>query len=115
MIVSNSPCRDQSEKSIRNWLHAHIHVGVVVAIRRARNGTLQYERAAVLSIRPKNFNVGPQQRDGTFADAGITFDQAGRSWREPDGGMRLVMPTEEVLAACDACDFGAAFLPQQIP
>jgi hypothetical protein len=105
-----APDHDQSEKAIKNWLKSHVAVGLVVAIKRTEGGSLQYERGKVLSIRPKNFNVGPQQRDGTFADAGITFDHAGRSWREPSGGVRLVMPTEAVLNACDACDFGAAFL-----
>jgi hypothetical protein len=105
-----APDHDQSEKAIKNWLKSHVGVGVIVAIKHTQNGVLQFERGKVLSIRPKNFNVGTQQRDGTFADAGIPFDYAGRSWREPSGGTRLVMPTEAVLAACDACDFGAAFL-----
>jgi len=105
------PDHDQSEKAIKNWLKSHVAVGVIVAIKRRQNGQLQYERGKVLSIRPKNFNVGPQQSDGTFADAGITFDYAGRSWREPAGGVRLVMPSEAVLAACDKCAFGTAFLP----
>ncbi len=89
----------------------HVAVGVLVAIRRTEGAQVQFERARVVSIRPKNFNVGVQQPDGTFADSGMTFDYAGRSWREPSGPLRLVMPTEAVLAACDACDFGSAFLP----
>ena len=106
-----APDHDQSEKAIKNWLKSHVAVGLIVAIKRTQNGQLQFERAKILSIRPKNFNVGPQQSDGTFADAGITFDYAGRSWREPSGGVSLVMPTEAVLLACDRCEFGTAFLP----
>lgn len=108
------PDYDQSERSIKNWLKSHVKVGAVVAIKRTQNGLLQYERGIVLSVRPKNFNVGAQQRDGTFTDSGITFDHSGKSWREPSGGMRLVVPTEAVLAACDACDFGAGFLTENV-
>lgn len=106
-----TPDHDQSEKAIKNWLKTHVSVGTILAIKRTQNGLLQFERGKVISIRPKNFNVGTQQTDGSFADAGMTFDYAGRSWREPSGGTRLVMPTEAVLKACDACDFGAKFLP----
>ena len=113
MRESNYPCRDQSEKSIKHWLRASIKVGALVAIRRIQDGILQYERAVVLSIRPKNFNVGRQRRDGTFDDSGETFDYAGRNWREPTGPTRLVAPTQAVLEACDACDFGERFLPEQ--
>lgn len=108
---SRLPDHDQSDKAIKNWLKSHVTVGALVAIKRTQDGSLQYERARVLSIRPKNFNVGVQQKDGNFAEAGMPFDYAGRNWREPSGGTRLVMPTEEVLAACDACDFGNAFIP----
>ena len=110
----NSPCRDQSEKSIKNWLRSHIRVGTIVAIRRIQDGMLQYERAVVLSIRPKNFNVGTQQRDGTFADSGETFDYSGKNWRDPTGPMRLVIPTEAVIEACDACDFGTKYCVSEL-
>lgn len=107
----NSPCSDQSEKSIKNWLRSNIKVGLVVAIRRMQDGMLQYERAVVLSLRPKNFNVGAQLQDGTFSESGVTFDHAGRSWQNPTGPVRLVAPTQAVLKACDACRFGTEFLP----
>jgi hypothetical protein len=115
-ISSDTPGREppdqaQSEKAIKNWLRSNVKVGAIVAIKRRQNGSLQYERAMVLSVRPKNFNVGAQQRDGTYSDSGTTFDYAGRHWRDREGGTQIVMPTEAVLAACDACDFGAAFLP----
>jgi hypothetical protein len=95
-----APDHDQSEKAIKNWLKSHVAVGTIVAIKRSQDGTVLFERGKVLSIRPKNFNVGPQQEDGSFADAGITFDYAGRSWRENNDDMRLVIPTEAVLKAC---------------
>ena len=107
----NSPCRDQSEKSIKNWLHSNIKVGAIVAIRCIQDGMLRYERAVVLSIRPKNFNVSTQQRDGTFAEFGETFDYSGRNWRDPTSQVRMVVPTQGVLEACDACAFGARFMP----
>jgi hypothetical protein len=115
-ISSDTPGREppdqaQSEKAIKNWLRSNVKVGAIVAIKRRQNGSLQYERAMVLSVRPKNFNVGAQQRDGTYSESGTTFDYAGRHWRDREGGTQIVMPTEAVLAACDACDFGAAFLP----
>ena len=111
MREPDSSSRGQSEKSIKNWLRANIKVGTLVAIRRIQDGTIQYERAVVLSIRPKNFNVGRQQRDGTFDESGETFDYAGRNWRDPTGPTRLVAPTQAVLDACDACDFGEKFIP----
>ena len=73
---------------------------------------LRYERASVRSIRPKNFNVSPQQVDGTFTESSTTFDYSGRHWREPSGKTRLVIPTPAVLEACDACDFGRKFLAE---
>jgi hypothetical protein len=108
----NSPCRDQSEKSIKKWLHSNVKVGAIVAIRRIEDGMLQYERAAVLSMRPKNFNVGVEQKDGTFARAGDSFDYSGRNWGNPRGPTRLVIPTQAVLAACGACQCGTLFLPK---
>ena len=72
---------------------------------------LQYERAVVLSIRPKNFNVRAQRKVGTFAESSETFNYSGRNWRDPAGQMRLVVPTQAVLEACDACDFGARLMP----
>ena len=96
-----TPDHDQSEKAIKHWLKSHVAVGAIVAIKSSTDGVVQFQRGKVLSIRPKNFNVGPQQSDGTFADSGITFDYAGRSWRESDGHMRLVIPTEAVLKACE--------------
>jgi hypothetical protein len=95
-----TPDHDQSEKAIKNWLKSHVAVGAIVAIKRTQDGAVVFERGKVLSIRPKNFNVGRQQEDGTFADAGITFDYAGRSWREDNEGLSLVIPTEAVLKAC---------------
>jgi hypothetical protein len=109
--VTNAPCFDQSDKSIKKWLHSNVKVGVIVAIRRMQNGMLQYERGIVLSIRPKNFNVGAQLEDGTFPDSGIVFDHSGKSWHDPKGPVRIVVPTEAVLQACKVCKFGTAFLP----
>jgi len=96
-----TPDHDQSDKAIKNWLKTHIAVGVVVGIKLTQDGTVRFERGKVLSIRPKNFNVARQQEDGEFADAGITFDYTGSAWRENDGDIRLVIPTEAVLKACD--------------
>jgi hypothetical protein len=111
MREPNSPCSDQSDKSIKRWLRSNIKVDAIVAIRQMQNGMLRYERATVRSVRPKNFNVSPQRRDGTFDESTITFDYAGRHWREPAGQTRLVVPTPTVLEACDLCDFGSKFLP----
>ena len=105
----HSPDHDQSGKAIKKWLSSNVIVGAIVAIKRRQNGLLQFERGMVLSVRPKNFNVGIQQRDGTFSESGVTFDRAGRHWRDPGGGMQIVIPTKKVLAACDACDFGGTF------
>ena len=38
-------------------------------------------------------------------------DNTGKNVRDRDGGTQIVIPTDAVLAACDACDFGVAFLP----
>jgi diphthamide synthase subunit DPH2 len=102
---------EQSEKAIKNWLSSNVKVGTIVAIRRRQNGLVLYERGMVLSVRPKNFNVGFQQRDGTYSESGTTFDYAGRHWQDREGGTQIVIPTDAVLGACDVCDFGAAFLP----
>jgi|SRR5678815_2378452 hypothetical protein len=98
------PDQDQSQKAIKNWLKSNVRVGTIVAIKRTQNESLHYRRGIVLSVRPKNFNVGIQQQDGTFSESGITFDYAGRHWREPSGGVQIVIPTEAVLAACDGYD-----------
>lgn len=111
-MPSRSPCSDQSQKSIKRWLGSHLKVGAAVAIRRIQDGRLQYERAVVLTMRPKNLNVGARQRDGTFA-AGETFDYSGRKWGDPKSSVRLVIPTQAVEEACAVCDFGAAFMPGQ--
>jgi hypothetical protein len=113
MTSHRSPCSDQSAKSIKRWLASHVKVGAAVAIRRIQNGMLQYDRGVVLSVRPKNFNVGVEQRDGSFADAGETFDYSGRKWGAPKSSVRLVIPTQAVEEACIVCDFGAAFMPGQ--
>jgi hypothetical protein len=63
----------------------------------------------VLSVRPKNFNVGTELSDGTFAQSGETFDNAGRNRRDPKA--RIVIPTEAVLQACVLCDFGRGVMP----
>jgi len=115
-MTANSPAPDhnQSEKAIKNWLKSHVVVGALVGIKRTQGGLLQFERAKVLSIRPKNFNVGSQQPDGSYSDSGVTFDYSGTPWRESSDRsieVRLVMPTDLVLAACDACAFGERFLP----
>ena len=92
--------KEQSEKAIKKWLSSNLKVGAILAIRRRRNGLLQYERGMVLSARPRNFNVGTQHRDGTFSESGITFDYAGRHWRDPGSGIQIVIPTDAVLGAC---------------
>jgi len=99
---SRTPDEDQSDKAIRKWLSSHVEVGAIVAVANNQEGSLHYERGVVLSVRPKNFNVGLQQSDGTFEESGPTFDYAGRNWRERDDGLRIVIPTEAVLAACNA-------------
>ena len=111
MREPTSPCSDQSDKSIKRWLRSNIKVGAVVAIRQMQDGMLRYERASVRSVRPKNFNVSAQKKDGTFAKSTLTFDYSGRSWRDPSGQTRLVVPTPAVLKACDACDSDNRFLP----
>ena len=113
MQEPNSPCGDQSEKSIKRWFRSNIKVGTLVAIRHTQDGMLRYERASVRSLRPKNFNVSPQHVDGTFTESSVTFDYSGRLWREPLGKTRLVIPTPAVLEACDACDFGRKFLSEK--
>src|SRR5436190_2175247 len=95
---SDWPCSTQSEKSIRRWLRGNIKVGALVAIRRTHGGTVEYERGLVVSVRPKNFNVAPHEKDATLAEAGETFDYSGRRWRDPDGPIRLVIPTPAILA-----------------
>ena len=107
----NTPCKDQTEKSIKNWLIANLKVGATVAIRHTQGGMLRYERAVVLSIRPRNFALGALQSDGSFAESGMSFAYSGRNYREPTGQTRLVVPTPAVLAACDACHFGERALP----
>jgi hypothetical protein len=109
--VTKSPCGDQSEKSIKRWLRSNIKVGAMVAIRRIEDRKLYYERAIVLSVRPKNFNVATLQRDQTPADAHETFDHSGINWRSTKAPTRVVLPTPAVLEACDVCDFGTASMP----
>jgi hypothetical protein len=106
-----SPCGDQSDKSIKRWLRSNIKVGAIVAIRRIQDRKLRYERAVVLSIRPKNFNVSALRRDQRVAESAETFDYSGRNWRDASAETRLVVPTQVVLEACDDCDFGAGSMP----
>jgi hypothetical protein len=98
MQSSTAPDDDQSEKAIKKWLKSHLKVGLIVAVKRTEDGQPQFERGKVISIRPRNFNVSTEQADGTFPDSGMTFEYSGEALRE--SAVRLVMPTEAVLAAC---------------
>ena len=110
-LSQRSPCADQSDKSIKRWLRSNIKVGAIVAVRRIQGRKLHYERAVVLSVRPKNFNIARLRRDQALADSPETFDYSGRNWRDPTAQVRVVAPTQVVLQACDYCDFGEESMP----
>jgi hypothetical protein len=102
----NTPCRDQSEDLVRSWLLENAAVGARVVVRTLKDGLLGYEIAQIVAVERGKVKVGSLKRK---ADIGA-FYFSGRSsvFRR---SMRLVIPTKEVLQACEVCERNGGFLP----
>ncbi|MDQ6768631.1 MAG: hypothetical protein M3Z54_01415 [Gemmatimonadota bacterium] len=109
--VPNSPCAEQTPEDIERWLREEIKVGSEVVIRETQGGLLQYMRGRVVRVGKAMLEVVRQRRDGSYDHTGESFNYSGRNRWHPKGQTQLVMPTPEVLAACDQCMTDTGFMP----
>jgi hypothetical protein len=108
---ANSPCAEQTPEDIERWLREEIKPGSEVAIRETQGGLLKYMRGRVVRVGKAMLEVVRQRRDGSFDHSGESFNYSGRNRWHPKGQTRLVMPTPDVLAACDQCMTDTGFMP----
>jgi hypothetical protein len=111
MKLIPSPCFDQTNEAIEEWLRANVGDGCQVVMRDTRGGLLSYKRGVVVRLGKGRFEVAPQLADREFASAGEAFYYSGKNCWRPKGQVSLVMPTESVLRACDDCLSNNGFLP----
>lgn len=102
-IRYNSPCADQSQEAIENWLRAEVAVGAEVIVRHTQSDLLQYERGRVVRLGRGRFEVATQRADGTYPESGEAFYYSGRNCWHPKGQTSIVIATPAVLEACDRC------------
>ena len=105
-LMGHAPCYGQTEEQIKEWMKKNVNVGTVVIVRNTQAGLIQYAKAAVVRLGHGRFEVdtlGP----GNLSAGGKTFFYSGKNCFHPKGQTRLVIPTDEVLAACgDPGDLG---------
>lgn len=109
--AANSPCAEQTPDDIERWLRDEVKVGSEVAIRETQGGLLKYMRGRVVRLGKHMLEVVRQRRDGSYEHSGESFDYTGRNRWHPTAQTRLVMPTAEVLVACDQCMTDTGFIP----
>ena len=109
--VPNSPCKEQTPEEVERWLRAEVQAGSEVAIRETQGGLLKYMRGRVVRLGKAMIEVVRLRRDGSYDHTGESFDYSGRNRWNPTGQTRLVMPTPDVLAACDQCMTDTGFMP----
>lgn len=106
-----SPCFQQDDESVVAWLRANVRPGCEVVVRRSQGGLLSYTAGKVVRLGRGRFEVGERARDGVYGASGEAFYYSGKNCWHPKGQTRLVIPTPEVLHACDVCDANGGFLP----
>ena len=109
--VANAPCADQTPDEIEQWLKDNAKVGSDVVIRETQGGLLKYMRGRVVRVGKAMIEVVRQRRDGSFDHSAESFNFEGRNRWQPKSQTRLVMPTADVLAACDQCMIDTGFMP----
>ena len=109
--IPNAPCADQTPDDIERWLQENVKVGSEVVIRETQGGMLKYMRGRVVRLGKGMVEVMRQRRDGSFDHSAESFNYAGRNRWHPKGQTRLVMPTANVLGACDQCMIDTGFMP----
>jgi hypothetical protein len=109
--TANAPCADQTPDEIERWLREQVKVGTEVVIRETQGGLLRYMRARVVRVSKAMIEVVRQRRDGSFDHSAESFNWEGRNRWQPKSQVRLVMPTPEVLSACDQCMTDTGFVP----
>jgi hypothetical protein len=109
--IPNAPCADQTPGDIERWLRENVKVGSEVAIRETQGGLLKYMRGRVVRLGKGMLEVVRQKRDGGFDHSAESFNYSGRNRWHPKGQTRLVMPTADVLGACDQCMTDTGFMP----
>jgi hypothetical protein len=107
----NSPCAEQTPDEIERWLREQVKVGSEVAIRETQGGLLKYMRGRVVRLGKAMLEVVRQRRDGSYEHSGESFNYAGRNRWHPTAQVQIVMPTAEVLVACDQCMTDTGFIP----
>lgn len=90
-----SPCSGQTAENLTAWLKANITVGAMAAIRRSDTTGVSYLLATVTRVRKDRFEL-----DRTGGGEGSAFFFNGNNCVDPDGQIRLVVPTFRVMAAC---------------
>ena len=109
--MANTPCSDQTEASITDWLNANVKFGRLVVFRHTHGGMLRYERGEVIRIGRGRFQVAVKRKDGAVEKTSTAFFYSGKSCQDPKGQTHLVIPTDAVLEACDVCASKDGFLP----
>jgi len=109
--IPNAPCADQTPDEIERWLREDVKVGSEVVIRETQGGLLKYMRGRVVRVGKAMLEVVRQRRDGSFDHSAESFNYSGRNRWQPKAQIRLVMPTADVLAACDQCMGDTGFVP----
>jgi hypothetical protein len=109
--IPNAPCADQTAADVERWLRENATVGSEVALRETQGGLLKYMRGRVVRLGKEMLEIVRQRRDGSFDHSAESFNYSGRNRWHPNGQTRLVIPTPEVLSACDQCMTGTGFLP----
>lgn len=107
-----TPCSDQSEERIRDWLRTHVEPGTEVVVRTFRDDTLRYDRGTVVRLGNGRFEVMVLDAGESFKLSG-SFYYSGRSCWNTGGKIRLVMPTPEVLKACSICERRSGYFPSR--
>ena len=102
----NTPCKDQSEDLVRTWLVENASVGAKVVIRTMKDGLLGYRLAQVTRVERGKLKVSALNEKSD--PGGFYFSGRSSVFRR---SVRLVIPTTEVLEACDICEQNGGFLP----
>jgi hypothetical protein len=104
------PCSGQTQAAIERWLREHAGPGTVVAVRYTIGGRVAYQRGRVARAESDRIVLAMRRSDGTFGPRAV-FRYSGRNCWNP-GSSQLVIPTEAVLAACDAYEDNGGSLPR---
>ena len=99
-----APCAGQSAAAIEAWLRANAGKDVHVVVRYAAGNRLRYQLGWIVGVDAGVIKVAVRHASGYRYPlrGGFYFD--GRSCWIPGLLRHLVIPTPEVLAACQTCE-----------